>query len=145
MSHVMCHVSHVTCHMSCVTFFFFEQSGEAYRWRVCYQRAPPRLVLHVIHHGTPVREPIIRLITNVTVLLFTFSAPQLITFECVIEKCITISKEWLKKSCIRETLNLSTDAVSSTDAIGGWTKNTPKPNFFEKREKSSKTQKLKNV
>ena len=66
MSHVMCHVSHVTCHMSRVTchvshvkchmsrvtchFFFsflFWQSGEAYRWRVCYQRGQPRLVLLV--------------------------------------------------------------------------------------------------
>ena len=37
--------------------------------------------------------------------------------------------------------HLSTDADSSTDAIGGWTKNTPKPDFFEKRKKSSKTQK----
>ena len=32
-----------------------------------------------------------------------------------------------------------------TDAIGGWTKNTPKPIFFFKRKKLSKTQKLKNV
>ena len=39
----------------------------------------------------------------------------------------------------------SLDADSSTDAIGGWTKNTPKPNFFEKGKKSSKTQKLKNI
>ena len=32
------------------------------------------------------------------------------------------------------------------NAIGGWTKNTPKPDcFFEKRKKSSKTQKLKNI
>ena len=49
-----------------------------------------------------------------------------------------------KKSRIRETLNLSTDADSSTDAIGGWTKNTPKPNFFWKTEKiiqNAKTQK----
>ena len=51
MSHVMCHVSrhmsHVTCHMSHVTFFFFflGQSGEAYRWRVCYQQGLPCLVL----------------------------------------------------------------------------------------------------
>ena len=43
MSHVMCHMSHVMCHMSHVTFFlfiyffFFGQSGEAYRRRVCYQ------------------------------------------------------------------------------------------------------------
>ena len=50
-----------------------------------------------------------------------------------------------KKSRIRETKHLSTDADSSTDAIGGWTKNTPKQFFFEKRKKSSKVQKLKNV
>ena len=46
----------------------------------------------------------------------------------------------LKKSRIRETEHISTDADSSTDA-----KNTQKPNFFEKRKKSPKTQKLKNV
>ena len=55
------------------------------------------------------------------------------------------SKNYKKKSRIRETKHLSTDADSSTDAIGGWTKNTPKPDFFFKRKKSSKTQKLKNV
>ena len=48
MSLVMCHVSRVTCHVSHVMFlfflFFFGQSGEAYRWRVCYQRGLPRLV-----------------------------------------------------------------------------------------------------
>ena len=48
-----------------------------------------------------------------------------------------------KKSRIRETKNLSTDADSSTDTTVGWTKNSRKPNFFEKRKKSSKTQKLK--
>ena len=32
---------------------------------------------------------------------------------------------------------------SSTDTTLGWTKNTRKPNFFEKGKKSSKTQKLK--
>ena len=50
---VMCHVSRVTCHMSHVTrhvsqikfFFFFGQSVEAQRGRVCYQRGLPRLVL----------------------------------------------------------------------------------------------------
>ena len=56
-----------------------------------------------------------------------------------------ISKENKKKSRIRETKHLWTDAGSSTNAIGGWTKNTPKPDFFEKWKKSSKTQKLKNV
>ena len=50
-----------------------------------------------------------------------------------------------KKSRIRETKLLSTDADSSTDAIGGWTNNTQKPNFFDKRKKSPKTQKLRNV
>ena len=50
-----------------------------------------------------------------------------------------------KKSCIREPKHLLTNADSSTDAIGRWTKNTPKPDFFEKQKKSSKTQKLKNV
>ena len=45
-SRVTCNVSRVTCHMSCVTchIFFFLQSGEAYLWRVCYQRGQPRLV-----------------------------------------------------------------------------------------------------
>ena len=46
----------------------------------------------------------------------------------------------IKKSHIRETKHLSTDADSSTDTIVGWTKNTPKPNFFFKQKKSSKTQ-----
>ena len=52
-----------------------------------------------------------------------------------------INYRLIKKSPIRETKHLSTDADSSTDAIGGWTKNTPKPDFFEKRKKSSKTKK----
>ena len=59
----MCHVSHVTCHLSRVTcrmsfFFLFSssfflilkkigQGGGASRWRVCYQRGLPRLVLDV--------------------------------------------------------------------------------------------------
>ena len=48
-----------------------------------------------------------------------------------------------KKSRIRETKHLSTDADSSTDTTVGWIKNTQKPKFFVKRKKSSKTQKLK--
>ena len=57
MSHVMCqvscvtcHVSCFTCHMSCVTCHIFcsWQSGEAYPWRVCYQRGLPRLVFRKI-------------------------------------------------------------------------------------------------
>ena len=44
-----------------------------------------------------------------------------------------------------KTKHLSTDADSSTDTTVGWTENSQKPNFFEKRKKSSKTQKLKKV
>ena len=46
-----------------------------------------------------------------------------------------------KKSRIRETKHLLTDADSSKDNTLGWTKNTPKPIFFCYRKKSSKTQK----
>ena len=56
----------------------------------------------------------------------------------------SIWKDTLKKSHIQKTKNLLTDAVSSTDAIGGWTKSTPKPDLFEKRKKiiqNAKTQK----
>ena len=45
------------------------------------------------------------------------------------------------KSRIRETKHLSTYADSSTDAIRGWTKNTPKPNF-KKRKMSRDMPKL---
>ena len=41
---VTCHVSHVTCHVS--------QSGEAYRWRDCYQRGLPRLVYFILANST---------------------------------------------------------------------------------------------
>ena len=49
-SGVMCHMSHVTFHMSNVVFFipfysFFKPSGEASRWRICYQRGLTHLVL----------------------------------------------------------------------------------------------------
>ena len=51
MSHVTCQVSGVTCHLSGVRchIFFFLQSDGASRWRVCYQRGRPRLVLVVKH------------------------------------------------------------------------------------------------
>ena len=51
----------------------------------------------------------------------------------------------IEKSRIRETKHLSTDADSSIDTTVGWTKNTQKSKFFEKRKKSSQTQKLKNI
>ena len=43
--------------------------------------------------------------------------------------------------CTKIIMHGGTDADSSTDAIVMWTKNTPKPVFFEKQKKSSKTQK----
>ena len=55
------------------------------------------------------------------------------------------AQELKKKSRTRETKHLSTYGDSNTDTIVGLTKNTPKPDFFEKRKKSLKTQKLKNV
>ena len=58
MSRVTCHLSRVTCHVSHVTYqkkkftfnFFFtlkklDKLVELVRWRVCYQRGLPRLVL----------------------------------------------------------------------------------------------------
>ena len=50
MSRVTCYVSHVACHMSHV-IFFFGQSGEAYQWRVCYQRGLPRLIYTLIAYS----------------------------------------------------------------------------------------------
>ena len=47
-------------------------------------------------------------------------------------------KNNFKKSRIQETKYLSTDADSSNDAIGGWTKNTQEPDFLEKKEKITK-------
>ena len=49
MAYVTCHMSRVTCHVSYVTFFIFflgggGQSGEVYRWSVCYRRGLPRLI-----------------------------------------------------------------------------------------------------
>ena len=44
----------------------------------------------------------------------------------------------LKKSRIRETKHHSTDADSSTNAIEGWTKNTPKTNFLKNGKNHSK-------
>ena len=38
-----------------------------------------------------------------------------------------------------------TDADSSTDTTVGCTKNSEKPEFFEKQKKSLKTQELKNI
>ena len=43
-----------------------------------------------------------------------------------------------EKSRIRETKHLSTDADSSTDTTVRWTKNTQKPEFFEKRNNNPK-------
>ena len=70
--------------------------------------------------------------------------PVNVGISIVFQIYFKISSKYKKKR-IRETKHLSTDADSSTDAIGGWTKNTTKPDFFEKRKKSPKTQKIRNV
>ena len=44
MSYVTCHMSRIMCHMSQFFFGGGGQSGEAYRWRVCYQRVLSRLL-----------------------------------------------------------------------------------------------------
>ena len=72
---------------------------------------------------------------------FDFDFEDIIRFG---NSSVSVRKR-LKKSRIRETKHLSTDADSSTDVIGGWTKNTKKPDFFEKLKKSPKTQKLRNI
>ena len=43
---------------------------------------------------------------------------------------VDVLETTLLKSRIRETKHISTNADSSTNAIGGWTKNTQKPHFF---------------
>ena len=48
LSHVRCPLSRVRCHLSRVRRVFFGQSGGASRWRVCYQRGLPRLVLYIL-------------------------------------------------------------------------------------------------
>ena len=53
------------------------------------------------------------------------------------EYCDQDKKIHIKKSQLRETKHLSTDADSSTDTTVGWTKNTPKTEFIE----NGKTQK----
>ena len=44
----------------------------------------------------------------------------------------------IKKYRIRETKHLLTDADSITDAIGGWTKNTQKPDLKKNGENHQK-------
>ena len=51
----------------------------------------------------------------------------------------------LWKFRIRKAKHLLTDADSSTDNTLGWTRNTQKPNFFEKRKNIIQKEKLKNV
>ena len=57
-------------------------------------------------------------------------------------QCFELFRTLLQKSRIWETLNLSTDADSSTDAIGGWTKNTPKPTSYQYNRLISKYNRL---
>ena len=85
-------------------------------------------------------------------MIYLFSESRYIsTLNGTVGICLFSAFYWqhiwthFQKSRILETKLLSTDADSSTNTTVGWTKNSQKPNFFEKRKKSSKTQKLKNV
>ena len=51
------------------------------------------------------------------------------------KSCATSRQKEKKKFLLLETKHLSTDADSSTDAVG-WTKNTQKPDFFLKNGKN---------
>ena len=78
-SRVTCHVSCVTCHVSHVIFFclFFGQSGEAYRWRVCYQRGLLRLVTKNTCACSRENSQIVSMRTFVSHLLFMYQATLL--------------------------------------------------------------------
>ena len=67
-------------------------------------------------------------------------------FWNILLNIVEIAKQYVTKlkSCIRETKHLSIDSDSSTDVIGGWTKNTQNPIFFKsgknhKKRKNSET------
>ena len=47
-----------------------------------------------------------------------------------------MSKPKKKKARIQETKHLSTNGDRTTNTTVGWTKNTQKPKFFEKRKKN---------
>jgi hypothetical protein len=63
-----------------------------------------------------------------------FEKRKIIIQNAKTQKCLDIHLQ-KEKSRIQETKHLPTDADSSTDAIGGWTKNTPKPNLKKKKKK----------
>ena len=54
------------------------------------------------------------------------------------QKCLEICKN--QRYTLRPEVSIPSGSV-----VSGWTKNTQKPEFFENRKKSSKTQKLKNI
>ena len=96
-SHVTCHVSHVTCHMSCVTcntfFSSFWQCGEAYWWRVCYQRGLSRPV-----HSLSLKTVLLKCI----LITYAFCCDK--NFD----KCYALcgGKLFLLKSCWCTILNI---------------------------------------
>ena len=73
----------------------------------------------------------------------TFPEPQPDSASYVSELEDIISNDGEKKSSMRQTKHLLTNADSSTDTKVGWTKNTPKPNFFWKMEKITHNAKIK--
>ena len=75
-------------------------------------------------------------------LLKYFYRPFFSLFSYSLSHLFCIIPEYcLKKSRIRETKHLSTDADSSTNTTVGWTKSTPKPEFIEEWKKIIKNRK----
>ena len=103
MSHFRCHVSRVTCHLSrvkcCVSnvTFFFWQSGEAYRWRVCYQRGLPRLAVTQDLSEFKAGKSLVLIVTNSNCLHISII-------------CSSIDG-WVRKAQLRHSTLLPLDAV----------------------------------
>ena len=122
------HMSCVTCHLSCVTCHVSPLT--------CNQ-AP--VACHLPSKLYPKDPPI------VPYPLASWKCSHALmswTWNFLTEWQPDLDSYSVLKSRIRETKHLSTDAYSSTDAIGGWSKNTQKPDFFEKWKKSPKNAKM---
>ena len=107
------------------SFFFFGESGEAYRWRVCYQRGLPQLVFFFglrfeiykimeLYYKTSdyqIWKPTVNfLICNIVILkiLKKYEGEKL-KLKSYQQKYKIYNKH-IWKSCIQEMLNISTDA-----------------------------------
>ena len=86
MSHITCHMSGVTCQVSHVrcNFFFLFQIGEASRWRVCYQRGLPRLILYSRNIKTVAYVSLQTIILFLLISLHVFFPSCCVTQPCLV-------------------------------------------------------------